>query len=452
MSLIPIQREIWNKEDIKKRRFTDTPKYNDCVFNYILQNISDIQNKLPSKSIGKNNNPASEHITENQIDLIACKGPSVVLQQWQSLNAEQVQQSQANADLAQEQMQQWQGSNAIDIIMLEADVDNNYVSLIPIEDETLKDLKNHPGIDNTSTTPAHLCKEDLFTQSTKQKFLTFISAIPQQKPSDSEDNTIIPTLHTQEMVANEQQNNSVKQSTMFPMEHENNTTINTKNSNTSKIDREAHNKKINAPPIVVRSITDSVRWSNPINPVHLKLLQGDKKQEYNETQWYTVNENQEPAAMDFSNLIPENEPIVEHQLISQLADRIKVLLKNQHSEMEVHVKPEKLGKIVVKVIMENGILSARITAESRYVKEFIQSHVHELQNQLREEGYNFSHLDVNIADTHDQPPWGDTHNNAWFRNSPSKPQKTTGTLVEQELVLNPTTYKNEYSHRFDCFA
>ena len=86
-------------------------------------------------------------------------------------------------------------------------------------------------------------------------------------------------------------------------------------------------------------------------------------------------------------------------VLIQLAERLTVMTTEGKTEMEVQIHPESLGKVLLRIVNENGVYSARITAETFQVKELIQSHLSDLKSALKEQGFSFLNLDVNLSNS-----------------------------------------------------
>ena|GEM_PF-2517955 len=95
------------------------------------------------------------------------------------------------------------------------------------------------------------------------------------------------------------------------------------------------------------------------------------------------------------------------EVIMQVAERVTVMSGEGITEMQVQIHPENLGKLLLRVVNENGLYSAHIKAETFQVKELIQSHLNDLKSALKEQGYNFFSLDVSLSNNQ-------SDNRQWF--------------------------------------
>lgn len=85
------------------------------------------------------------------------------------------------------------------------------------------------------------------------------------------------------------------------------------------------------------------------------------------------------------------------ELFSQIVEQAKVVINNGGSEMEVNLKPEHLGRLQLKVTIENEVLTAKFVAESQQVKEIIESNLGQLKRSLQENGMQVDTIMVSVG-------------------------------------------------------
>lgn len=62
----------------------------------------------------------------------------------------------------------------------------------------------------------------------------------------------------------------------------------------------------------------------------------------------------------------------------------------------MHLKPDSLGKLTLKIIHERGEILAKITAENQQVKEILESNMQMLKDALEKNGYSVQNLSVSV--------------------------------------------------------
>jgi hypothetical protein len=88
-----------------------------------------------------------------------------------------------------------------------------------------------------------------------------------------------------------------------------------------------------------------------------------------------------------------------NEVIRQVTDGIKAeSLGVGVSELKVTLKPESLGEVTLKLLSDNGILTARFTAENQRVKEIMESNFNSLHGSLSEQGIVISQLSVSVGE------------------------------------------------------
>jgi flagellar hook-length control protein FliK len=84
-------------------------------------------------------------------------------------------------------------------------------------------------------------------------------------------------------------------------------------------------------------------------------------------------------------------------LFSQIMEHARLMLSGNQSELEMSLKPDHLGKLQLKVSIENQVVTARFVAESQQVKQIIETNLNQLRDQLRENGLQVDYLSVSVG-------------------------------------------------------
>lgn len=83
-------------------------------------------------------------------------------------------------------------------------------------------------------------------------------------------------------------------------------------------------------------------------------------------------------------------------LMSQVVKKAELMLKQDSSEMSIQLKPDLLGKMTIKVSMENGVVTARFTTESQQVKNILDQNIQALRQTLEAQGVKVDKTEVNV--------------------------------------------------------
>ncbi|MCL2840813.1 MAG: flagellar hook-length control protein FliK [Defluviitaleaceae bacterium] len=91
-------------------------------------------------------------------------------------------------------------------------------------------------------------------------------------------------------------------------------------------------------------------------------------------------------------------------VIEQIMSQVKITQSSggQFTEMRMTLRPDDLGDIVLRVLTQNGIVTAQFEAESQRVKEALESNFNQLRDALEEQGIAFSELSVSVRQDGDE--------------------------------------------------
>lgn len=114
-------------------------------------------------------------------------------------------------------------------------------------------------------------------------------------------------------------------------------------------------------------------------------------------------------------------PVNREELFSQIVEHAKVVVNNGGSEMEINLKPEHLGKLQLKVTIENDVVTAKFFAESQQVKEIIESNLSQLKRNLQENGMQVDMIMVSVGNQQSNEGFDQAaYNRKQFHNSGGK--------------------------------
>lgn len=93
-------------------------------------------------------------------------------------------------------------------------------------------------------------------------------------------------------------------------------------------------------------------------------------------------------------------------LIKQVAAGMRLVSRGGRSEINLQLKPESLGRLSLTVAVENGLVTARLHAESRAVGQLIESSLGQLKQMLQEQGLRLERLEVAVGESSVQQDQG----------------------------------------------
>ncbi|MNS44752.1 Flagellar hook-length control protein FliK [compost metagenome] len=90
-------------------------------------------------------------------------------------------------------------------------------------------------------------------------------------------------------------------------------------------------------------------------------------------------------------------PVRPEDVLPQVSKHLDQLKANQANAIKLQLYPEHLGKMEIKVVSHQGVISAQLTADSHTVKGMLESQVAQLQRTFAEMGLKVDKVEVTIA-------------------------------------------------------
>lgn len=134
-------------------------------------------------------------------------------------------------------------------------------------------------------------------------------------------------------------------------------------------------------------------------------------------------------------------PINKADIVNQVIKKADIILREGHSEMIMKLEPESLGKLNLKIVVENGLTTAKFIAESQQVKEIIESSFNQLKDALQEKGIAVQNFSVAVGQQ-----FGDSSSkqsfNQWKQSIKYKNKTAIGEFMElnDEAMLTKNPY------------
>ncbi|HHT98102.1 MAG TPA: flagellar hook-length control protein FliK [Clostridiales bacterium] len=105
--------------------------------------------------------------------------------------------------------------------------------------------------------------------------------------------------------------------------------------------------------------------------------------------------NSDNKAFDVSNSLTETVEIAD--IINQIIEKIKIVIKPDISSMEMHLNPDNLGKVNITVVEKNGLMTAEFLVENYLTKEAIESQIGILFENINNQGLKVEAMEVTVA-------------------------------------------------------
>ncbi len=104
-----------------------------------------------------------------------------------------------------------------------------------------------------------------------------------------------------------------------------------------------------------------------------------------------------PGSLENNFQIKTETADFKNEIMKQVLETAKVLTDGEKSEMTMELKPDGLGKLTLKVITEQGMVFAKISAENSQVKGIIESNMDLLRDTLEKQGMILNGIDVSVG-------------------------------------------------------
>ncbi len=84
------------------------------------------------------------------------------------------------------------------------------------------------------------------------------------------------------------------------------------------------------------------------------------------------------------------------EIIDHIVKNAELLLRANVSELKIQLKPEFLGRLTIKVALEDGAVIARLITENHQVKHMLESNLNSLKQSLESQGIKVERAEVNV--------------------------------------------------------
>ena len=85
------------------------------------------------------------------------------------------------------------------------------------------------------------------------------------------------------------------------------------------------------------------------------------------------------------------------EIINQITEQIRIHVKQDTTEMELHLHPASLGNVKVQLTSAGGVLTAIFTTENETVKAALEAQLIQLKENFTEQGLKVESVEVNVS-------------------------------------------------------
>lgn len=148
---------------------------------------------------------------------------------------------------------------------------------------------------------------------------------------------------------------------------------------------------------------------------------------------------------------------IKAEVMNQISDAVKQASDNGRTEMKIHLSPEELGGISIKIVSQNGELTLQITADNQKTGQLLVSSMHELTESMQNQGITMSKAEVTYTNSSGFDAATSQQQNQNQQNADySLPKWTvameTGGAVDSSDTAQPETVENMSSSGMSILA
>jgi len=178
--------------------------------------------------------------------------------------------------------------------------------------------------------------------------------------------------------------------------------VNQIRTGTSEVSRVIE-KGLKASHLAVESTEETVTKVNGKSEVELKLNQEEDDKDLTVLKSLVGNEKKPIIQNNFylklaslKNTEQVNQPIRANYMEQDIVKNVKFMTMNDMKELTLKVVPKELGEISIKLIMESGIMKAKIQAVNKDTYNLIQNNSANIMEKLNENNIKIQNVEVSI--------------------------------------------------------
>ncbi|MCI9078681.1 MAG: hypothetical protein HFH68_07115 [Lachnospiraceae bacterium] len=134
-------------------------------------------------------------------------------------------------------------------------------------------------------------------------------------------------------------------------------------------------------------------------------------------------------------------------IVNQVVEQIKVTMGKEMTNMQLQLNPESLGKVLVSVTSNHGVMTANFTVQSEEAKEALQSQMFALREALESRSLKVDAVEVEVSDfTFSQSSQADSQNQKEFEKGSGRRFKFGFDNEEDGTDSTDTTVSGRQSH------
>lgn len=95
----------------------------------------------------------------------------------------------------------------------------------------------------------------------------------------------------------------------------------------------------------------------------------------------------------------DNQPVRGADVINQIVEQVRIQMNQDTTSLEMQLYPEHLGKIQIHVVSKDGVMTARIVAETEAAKQAIENGLTNLKESMQDQNLKVDAIEVMVSTT-----------------------------------------------------
>lgn len=119
--------------------------------------------------------------------------------------------------------------------------------------------------------------------------------------------------------------------------------------------------------------------------------------------------------------------------LEQIVRKAELMVKQNSSQIKIELQPEFLGKLTIKVVMEEGAVTAKFITDNHQVKQMLESNINLLKQSLEAQGMRVERAEVNVQLNNGGLFDGSEGNSQWMWKQQNQHHNSGASLAEPEV-------------------
>lgn len=121
------------------------------------------------------------------------------------------------------------------------------------------------------------------------------------------------------------------------------------------------------------------------------------------------------------------------QILNQIVRKAELMVKSNSSEMKIELYPEFLGKLTIKIMVEEGAVTAKFITDNHQVKQMLDANLNMLRQSLENQGMRVERAEVDVQLNNGGLFDGSQGQRDWNWDNRYSPHSGNSSLKDQEV-------------------